>query len=60
MQEAQVWKEEAGAEKDEAAAAKSYMEAGLAGIQIATAVAGPGYGQMPQPPMQQPGAPPLQ
>ena len=63
MQNAQVWNEEATAEDKEASAAKKYMEAGIAGVQLLGAVLGQGNGQQPMPgqmPPQQPGGPPLQ
>lgn len=52
MQMAEIWDKEAGAEQKEAGAAKSYMDAGMAGIQALQMLWGP---QQPmQQPMQQP------
>jgi hypothetical protein len=53
MQNAQVWKEEADAEQKESAAAKNYLEAGLAGVQLFQAVNGQGVPGTPQPGMPQ-------
>ena len=61
MQDAEVWDKRAGAEQKESAAAKNYMDAGLAGLQLLGAVLGPGNGQQPMPqPGMPPGGPPLQ